>query len=451
MAVRSLRCSSLLVLGLWVLLPGAMGWSGGETASVSSAAGKEVVVGAVDDPELVASEVQMMIKNSTARRSLGYLSCSTGNPIDDCWRCDPEWHRHRKRLADCGIGFGRNAIGGREGRFYVVTDSGDDDPVNPRPGTLRYAVIQEEPLWIVFKRSMVITLEQELIMNSFKTIDGRGAEVHVANGACITIQFVTNIIIHGLHIHDCKPTGNAMVRSSPSHYGWRTMADGDGVSIFGASHIWVDHNSLSNCADGLIDAIIGSTAITISNNYFTNHNENMRSSSAVRLGCSLITKNSIDFKQVILLGHSDSYVRDKAMQVTIAYNHFGEGLIQRMPRCRHGYFHVVNNDYTHWEMYAIGGSADPTINSQGNRYLAPTNPFAKEVTKRVDTDSSVWKSWNWRSDGDLLLNGAYFTTSGGGASGSYAKASSLGAKSSSMVGSITTDAGALRCRKGSQC
>jgi hypothetical protein len=30
-------------------------------------------------------------------------------------------------------------------------------------------------------------------------------------------------------------------------------------------------------------------------------------------------------------------------------------------------------------MYAIGGSAEPTINSQGNRYLAPTNPFAKEV------------------------------------------------------------------------
>lgn len=36
--------------------------------------------------------------------------------------------------------------------------------------------------------------------------------------------------------------------------------------------------------------------------------------------------------QVMLLGHSDSYTRDKQMQVTIAYNHFGEGLIQRMPR-----------------------------------------------------------------------------------------------------------------------
>ena len=217
--------------------------------------------------------INRSIRNSTEGRKLGYFSCGTGNPIDDCWRCDPQWQLNRKRLADCAIGFGRNAVGGRDGKYYVVTDSSDDDAVNPKPGTLRHAVIQDRPLWIVFKRDMVITLKQELIMNSFKTIDGRGASVHIAHGACITIQYVTNVIIHGLNIHDCKSTGNAMVRSSPSHYGWRTMADGDGVSLFGASHVWVDHNSLSNCADGLIDAIMGSTAITISNNYFTHHNE----------------------------------------------------------------------------------------------------------------------------------------------------------------------------------
>ncbi|CAH9091654.1 unnamed protein product [Cuscuta epithymum] len=382
---------------------------------------------AVADPEEVATIVAETIRNSTERRKLGYFSCGTGNPIDDCWRCDPNWINNRKQLAECAIGFGRNAIGGRDGKYYVVTDPNDDDPVTPTPGTLRHAVIQDEPLWIVFKRDMVITLKQELIMNSFKTIDARGANVHIANGACITIQYVTNIIIHGLHIHDCVPTGNAMVRSSPSHFGWRTMADGDGISLFGASHIWVDHNSLSHCADGLVDAVMGSTAITISNNHFAHHNE------------------------VMLLGHSDSYTRDQQMQVTIAFNHFGEGLIQRMPRCRHGYFHVVNNDYTHWEMYAIGGSANPTINSQGNRYLAPQNGFAKEVTKRVDTPEDKWKGWNWRSDGDLMLNGAYFTRSGAGASASYAKASSLSAKPSSMIRALTQNAGPLGCRKGKSC
>ncbi|RZC83698.1 hypothetical protein C5167_046495 [Papaver somniferum] len=264
---------------------------------------------AVADPDEVASQVATTIRNSTERRNLGgYFSCGSGNPIDDCWRCDKDWHKNRKRLADCGIGFGRKALGGRDGDYYVVTDPSDHDAVNPKPGTLRHAVIQDKPLWIVFKRDMVITLKQELIMNSFKTIDGRGVNVHIANGACITIQYITNVIIHGIHIHDCKPTGNALVLDSPSHYEYRSLSDGDGISISGSSHIWVDHNSLSNCADGLIDAIMASTAITISNNYFTHHNE------------------------VMLLGHDDSYTRDKVMQVTIAFNHFGEGLRQRMPR-----------------------------------------------------------------------------------------------------------------------
>ncbi|KAG5234209.1 pectate lyase [Salix suchowensis] len=367
----------------------------------------------VQDPELVVQEVHRAINAS--RRKLGYLSCGTGNPIDDCWRCDPNWEKNRQRLADCAIGFGKNAIGGRDGKIYVVTDSGNDDPVNPKPGTLRHAVIQEEPLWIIFARDMTIQLKEELLMNSFKTIDGRGA------------SFVTNIIIHGLSIHDCKQGGNAMVRDSPSHFGWRTKSDGDGVSIFGGAHIWVDHNSLSNCNDGLVDAIHGSSAITISNNYLTHHDK------------------------VMLLGHSDSYTQDKNMQVTIAFNHFGEGLVQRMPRCRHGYFHVVNNDYTHWEMYAIGGSANPTINSQGNRFVAPDIRFSKEVTKHEDAPQSEWKNWNWRSEGDLLLNGAFFVASGAGASSSYARASSLGARSSSLVGPITMGAGALNCKKGGRC
>ncbi|CAM8891349.1 unnamed protein product [Rhodiola kirilowii] len=380
------------------------------------------------DPDAVAEEVHQIIANAT-RRSLGsYSTCRTGNPIDDCWRCDPNWEANRRRLADCAIGFGKGAVGGRNGRIYVVSDPSDDDVVNPKPGTLRYGVIQDEPLWIIFKRDMVIRLKEELVMNSHKTIDGRGASVHIANGPCIKIHYVTNIIIHGINIHDCKPgSSNVVIRDSPHHAGHWRVSDADAVSIFGGKNIWIDHCSLSNCEDGLIDAIHGSTAITISNNYMTHHDK------------------------VMLLGHSDDYFQDKSMQVTIAFNHFGEGLVQRMPRCRHGYFHVVNNDYTHWEMYAIGGSASPTINSQGNRFLAPNNGDRKEVTKHEDAPEYEWRRWNWRSQGDLFLNGAYFRRSGAGASPSYARASSLGARPSTLVGSMTLRAGALSCRRGSHC
>ncbi|XP_073269161.1 probable pectate lyase 12 isoform X1 [Primulina huaijiensis] len=381
------------------------------------------------DPESVAQDVYRRVNESMSRRQmLSYTSseqsstCFTGNPMDDCWRCDPNWQLNRQRLADCAIGFGQYALGGKGGRYYVVTDSSDHDAVNPKPGTLRYAVIQTEPLWIVFPSNMLIHLSQELIFNSYKTLDGRGANVHITGGGCITLQYINNVIIHNIHIHHCYQSGETNVRSSPTHYGWRTLSDGDGISIFGSRDIWIDHCSLSNCKDGLIDAIMGSTAITISNSIFSHHNK------------------------VILLGHSDNHLPDSGMQVTIAFNHFGKKLIQRMPRCRRGYIHVVNNDFTRWEMYAIGGSASPTINSQGNRYIASFDNDAKEVTKRLDTSDEEWMNWNWRSEGDIMVNGAFFVASGQDVGVKYEKAYSVEPKSAADIDLLTLNAGVLRSR-----
>ncbi|KAK1396525.1 Pectate lyase [Heracleum sosnowskyi] len=369
------------------------------------------------DPEAVALQVERRILASTVSKA--QQSCGTGNPIDDCWKCDPNWSNNRQRLAECGIGFGQAAAGGKGGQIYVVTDSSDHDVANPTPGTLRHAVIQTEPLWIIFSANMQIKLKHELIVNSHKTIDGRGANIYITGGGCITLQYVSNVIIHNIHVYNCVPTGNTNIRSSPTHVGERGKSDGDGITIFGSRNIWIDHCALSHCTDGLIDVTMGSTAITISNNYFSHHDE------------------------VMLMGHDDHYMPDKGMQVTIAFNHFGQGLIQRMPRCRHGYFHVVNNDFTEWKMYAIGGSASPTINSQGNRYMAPSDPSAKEVTKRVDTEEGDWAGWNWRTDGDVLENGAYFVPSGQGLSNQYVKAASVEPKSAAMIDQLTSTAGVL--------
>ena len=171
------------------------------------------------------------------------------------------------------MGFAKGVTGGKDGEYYVVTDDSDDDLLNPRPGTLRFAVIQAEPLWIIFERSMTISLQQELIVNGDKTIDARGHNVHIANGCGITIQFVQNVIIHGLHVHDINSGAGGMIRDSTTHYGFRTQSDGDNISVFGASRLWIDHCSLSRGADGLMDIIQGSTGITISNNHMTHHND----------------------------------------------------------------------------------------------------------------------------------------------------------------------------------
>ena len=47
-------------------------------------------------------------------------------------------------------------------------------------------------------------------------------------------------------------------------------------------------------------------------------------------------------------------------------------------RIRHDYVHVLNNFYEGWGMYAIGGSEEPTIVSEGNVFTAP-NGVNKEV------------------------------------------------------------------------
>ncbi|RAL38278.1 hypothetical protein DM860_002256 [Cuscuta australis] len=370
--------------------------------------------------------------NSTGRHLLGKKyggPCKVTNPIDRCWRCDPHWASNRKRLADCGMGFGHKATGGKSGRFYAVTDCSDDS-MNPKPGTLRHAVIQKEPLWITFAGEIMnIRLHQELIMQSNKTIDGRGAQVHISGGAGITIQFIRNVIIHGVHIHDIVIGTGGLVRDSVEHFGIRTVSDGDGISIFGSSDIWIDHVSMKNCYDGLIDIIEASTGITISNSHFTDHNE------------------------VMLFGANDESRKDEIMQVTIAFNHFGKRLVQRMPRCRFGYIHVVNNDYTHWNMYAIGGSAHPTIISQGNRFIAPPDIFKKEVTHRAAGTSEEWKQWTWRSEGDVFMNGAFFVESGDPKfTSKHGKLyDGIKAFKGEEVTWITRFAGALPCKIGFPC
>ncbi|XP_052172663.1 pectate lyase-like [Diospyros lotus] len=390
------------------------------------------------DPEQISDnlaatvESDLMGANGT-RRSLkkkytGLGPCMATNPIDRCWRCQPDWEKDRKRLADCVQGFGRKTTGGKNGKIYVVTDPSDADLMNPKPGTLRHAVIQDEPLWIIFARPMFIRLSEELLMTSDKTIDARGANVHIANGAGITMQYVKNIIIHGLHIHDIHAGNGGMIRDSVKHAGLRTKSDGDGISLFGASNIWIDHVSMSNCQDGLIDAIMGSTGITISNSHFTHHNE------------------------VMLFGANDAHKIDEVMQITVAFNHFGQGLVQRMPRCRYGFIHVLNNDYTHWLMYAIGGSSHPTIISQGNRFIAPPDVNAKVITHRDYASESEWSKWQWRSEGDLLMNGAKFVESGGPLKDNpYSRQDFIKAKPGSYVTRLTRFSGPLKCIPGKPC
>ena len=115
------------------------------------------------------------------------------------------------------------------------------------------------------------------------------------------------MIIHGLRIHHCRsqPPGQVMGPDGIQNLG---HIDGDAIRLVSSSKVWLDHNTLYSCQDGLIDVTRGSTDVTISNNWFREQNK------------------------VMLLGHDDGYLRDKNMKVTVAFNYFGPDCHQRMPR-----------------------------------------------------------------------------------------------------------------------
>ncbi|XP_073110250.1 pectate lyase 1-like [Elaeis guineensis] len=302
------------------------------------------------------------------------------NIIDRCWRRHPNWSSNRQRLAKCSVGFAGKMLRnrGRELTWYTVTDPGDDPP-NPRPGTLRYgATMLRGKVWITFQRDMQIKLLQPLIVKSSTTIDGRGADVHIAHGAGFLIYKVKNVIIHGLQFHHIHPQPACLTRD-PEGSLVNLGADGDAIRIAASRKIWIDHNSVYECQDGLMDVTLGSTAITISNNWFRDHDK------------------------VMLLGHDDGFSLDKNMKVTVAFNRFGPNCNQRMPRIRHGYAHVVNNVYDGWGEYAIGGSMNASVLSEGNLFIASEK---KKATLRMPGKGA--NAWNWRSENDGFNNGAFF-------------------------------------------
>lgn len=75
------------------------------------------------------------------------------------------------------------------------------------------------------------------------------------------------------------------------------------------------------------------------------------------------------------------------------------------------------------------------------------------MTKREYTAESIWKSWTWRSQGDIFLRGAFFIESG---DPDFLQKhphlyDSISPASAESVAEMTKFAGALGCKVGQVC
>ncbi|KAK1317025.1 putative pectate lyase 19 [Acorus calamus] len=241
-----------------------------------------------------------------------------------------------KNLHLCAVGFAFGVMGGADGLFYTVNRSDDINTRNPPPGSLRHAVnfalTAKGGVWITFRYSMTIRLNDKLWINSHTTIDGRGVHV-VIEGYGLAIARAENVIIHNVEV--------------------RSTGQSDTVHVFDDSRrVWIDHLTSTDGNLGLVSVVQGSTDVTISNCYLSSTNYNM------------------------LLGAADSDIVDRGLRVTVYRNWFDRST-QRMPHCRWGYCHVSNNYYRGWKYYAIGGRAHAKILSEKNVF-EPSN--RREIT-----------------------------------------------------------------------
>ena len=175
-------------------------------------------------------------------------------------------------------------------------------------------------MWITFERSGKIKLKDNIRLPSNSTVDGRGHEITIEKGG-LYVNRVENVLITHLQIK---------------------KATDDAINIkYESKKVWINHVSLEDSEDGLIDITRGSTDVTVSWCRFDNHSK------------------------VMLISGGHESVIDKNIRVTIHHNFFNE-TYSRHPRLRRGKVHAFNNLFRKVERNAITCSHYGECISEGN-------------------------------------------------------------------------------------
>jgi pectate lyase len=170
-------------------------------------------------------------------------------------------------------------------------------------------------------------------VRSNTTIVGLGDDATLL-GLTLRVSNADNVIIRNLRFedsYDCFPQWDPADGDTGN---WNS--EYDNLVLAGATHVWVDRCEFSDGGntsqpayfgrkyevhDGLLDVVNGADLVTLSYNYFHDHDKSL------------------------LIGNTDRPTYDPGkLRVTLHHNLF-EGLGSRAPRVRYGQVHVYNNLY----------------------------------------------------------------------------------------------------------
>jgi pectate lyase len=207
---------------------------------------------------------------------------------------------------------------------------------------------------------------------------GSNTTIIGVNGARIdrgslVLANVSNVIVRGVEFTDAADCFPAWDPTDGDTGNWNSLYDL--VSLTGATHVWIDHDTFSDgnnhdadqplyfgrpyqVHDGASDIIKGSDLVTVSYNDYYDHDKTM------------------------LIGSTDTPGVDVGkLRVTVHHNRFGN-VLQRAPRVRFGQVDVYDNLYTATDddyQYSLGVGVESSIYAQNNYFRLSADVPAADV------------------------------------------------------------------------
>nr|WP_064745720.1 pectinesterase family protein [Paenibacillus sp. UNC451MF] len=186
-------------------------------------------------------------------------------------------------------------------------------------------------------------------------------------GGNLMIQNVDNVIVRNIDFQNAFDYFPQWDPTDGSTGNWNSAFDN--ITVKNAQHVWIDHNTFSDGDnrddynvkyfgrqyqqhDGSLDITNASDLITVSYNYFHDHDK------------------------TTLVGGSDSATEDRGKERITFHHNYYQNVTQRAPRVRFGQVHIYNNYYegtlnneNYPFLYTIGVGFESHIVTQNNYFV----------------------------------------------------------------------------------
>jgi pectate lyase len=228
-------------------------------------------------------------------------------------------------------------------------------------------------------------------------------------GGNLLVDKVDNVIIRNLTVEDSADCFPAWDPTDGSLGNWNSLYDT--ITLTGATHVWVDHNTLSDgnnrdsnqplylgrpyqVHDGALDVIRASDLVTISYNNFQEHDKTM------------------------LIGSSNTVGADVGkLRVTLHHNRFAN-VGQRAPRIRFGQVDLYNNYFYATDeddfSYAWGIGVYSALYAENNFVLRSADlaldEFVHDWGGTAFTEIGTWAAVGTQQPVPVSLRDAYNAT-----------------------------------------